>query len=118
MKIRLEDLSATTSLLPLLQGEFELTPIRVEAPAFKLAITGDGEEDPDRPLLDEIREVVDPVVSLITSTLPDLWRHYREIPHPNPCECSGFQRVLINPLRDGLPWASCNWHKPRERLPP
>ena len=27
------------------------------------------------------------------------------------------QRVLINPLCDGLPWARCSWHKPRERVP-
>jgi hypothetical protein len=70
MEIRAEKLTAETSLLSLLEGNFELMRIRVEAPVLKLELSGEGGEDSGLSVQEGAREGVVSVVSVLTSKVP------------------------------------------------
>ncbi len=72
MEIRAAKLTAETSLLSLLEGDFELMRIRIEAPVLKLELSGEGGEDSDLSAQEEVREGVASVVSVLTSKVPGL----------------------------------------------
>jgi hypothetical protein len=71
-EIRVAKLTAETSLLPLLEGRFELMRIRIEAPVLKVELPRDGGEDSGLSVQKGVREGVDSVVSVLTSKLPGL----------------------------------------------
>jgi len=72
VEIRAAKLTADTSLLPLLKGNFELVRIRIEALVLKVELSGEGGEDTGFYVQEVVLEEVYSVVYVITMKVPGL----------------------------------------------